>query len=90
LSCSLHPVKLDFSIKEAMNEPVSADEPVPKIWLSWDYTPGEKAIPKMRLTGTISLSSYGFRNFLLTQLMQVFLSFFALSLIDLIIFRHTF
>jgi hypothetical protein len=40
-------VKLDFSITEAMGQPVSADEPEPKIWLSWDPTPGANTVPKM-------------------------------------------
>lgn len=40
-------VKLNLSIKDAMDQPVSTDEPEPKIWLSWDYTPGENPVPKM-------------------------------------------
>jgi hypothetical protein len=38
---------LDYSVREAMKHPVSADEPLPEVWLSWDYNPGEEVVPKM-------------------------------------------
>ena len=34
-------VTFDFSVKEAIKNPVSVDDPIPAEWIDWIYTPGE-------------------------------------------------